>query len=947
MEKNEKQTVKDRASIFEAKNKQSDNIPKSKPLSFKVQNGMDNAPPPPSNVQKKDLTPISSETNSTPQNEIINQEIKKEFREKFPKDENDYLQKIKNIKHPLEGCKSIDQIKENGQSIKIYRYSQKQKKSDNKEYSVTILFVGQSGAGKSTVINAYVNFLLGVYYDQPCRYKIVVENNKKSKDVTKSQTDDVTIYYIRSPLYPGIVFKLIDTPGFADTENKKTESKLEESSVDKKHLSKFEEFFNTKFSEEENGVINGICFVVKSSENRVTNFQKLIISSLLNLFGKNAGSNFLALMTHADTNKPKAVDVMTKEIVEFRKKEENKEKWYWCVSSIKYFEILQTKADSGAFEDNITAFISFTKTIIDFPAVDMTLTKKNLFLKKTLNVLKKTIKEEYLTILLRKYDLLNTSAKNLGEQMKKCDEKKAELQKKLDEIKKKTDEQDKIQNNINSIQNEININNDKIKKCKSEITNYQNDLQSISQSISSLEKEIKNEEKRKNELIKGRNEAEKKLSEIQAQIEKAQRHNSLSLNIDDLEEQKTVQLSKLKTIKEDIESLDEKNDQLKEQISSNENKKVLLNKKIENSKNEIDNIEKEKDKKQNEQNEIMKRYDNNERTYSIDFFKDYMQQLEVSKSQTIKIKESYIESFEVECEERVLRCTSCKKNCHVDCDCKWGLFMFLGTSWWCNFIVDDHCKVCNCSYKNHNREKKRFKHVTKERTKIVGLSEKEIEDINKNIQEMQSNIDEGEKLEKNIRRLKTTEIKLESDKLKKKNLESNQKNKEQIISKKSEELEYAKNVISSKKLDMNKEKSEKTKVEKEVKKLTEQKDKLLKKIKNEFDKEKERLEKENDRIIKEINDTENEAIKHIIQMKIITDEIKKIEIAKNSETFDKQWKDILEDNKDFVKKSESFEPLKKKIEATLILPEEKILMLYGIDKKSFLNFDKSKNTIKK
>ena len=57
MEKNEKQTVKDRASIFEAKNKQSDNIPKSKPLSFKVQNGMDNAPPPPSNVQKKELTP--------------------------------------------------------------------------------------------------------------------------------------------------------------------------------------------------------------------------------------------------------------------------------------------------------------------------------------------------------------------------------------------------------------------------------------------------------------------------------------------------------------------------------------------------------------------------------------------------------------------------------------------------------------------------------------------------------------------------------------------------------------------------------------------------------------------------------------------------------------------------------------------------------------------------
>ena len=128
---------------------------------------------------------------------------------------------------------------------------------------------------------------------------------------------------------------------------------------------------------------------------------------------------------------------MTKEVVEFQKKAENKEVWYWCVSSVKYYEILQKKIDMGAYEDNIIEFISFTKTVINMPKTDMTFNKKYLYLNETLNVLKKTIKDEYLTILLEKYNLLKISLNNLEELIKKCNERN-ELQKKLDEIKKKT-----------------------------------------------------------------------------------------------------------------------------------------------------------------------------------------------------------------------------------------------------------------------------------------------------------------------------------------------------------------------------------------------------------------------------------------------------------------------------------------------------------------------------
>ena len=173
--------------------------------------------------------------------------------------------------------------------------------STDNNRSISIIFVGQSGAGKSTLINSYTNFLLGVYYDQPCRYKIVFGNKEKEKDQTKSQTKEITMYKIQSPLYPRITFNLIDTPGFGDTENEESDSKIEQNLEDKKHLNAFIEFFNNKLANEES-VLLCICFVVKASENRITNYQKYIFSSILNLFGKNVGSTFLAFLTHSDSD---------------------------------------------------------------------------------------------------------------------------------------------------------------------------------------------------------------------------------------------------------------------------------------------------------------------------------------------------------------------------------------------------------------------------------------------------------------------------------------------------------------------------------------------------------------------------------------------------------------------------------------------------------------------
>ena len=973
-----KDAFKDRINIFESKQSQTQpknrTQPNPRPLnvaSKKSVNGGTNTSISSNNHnQHIERTPISNELNSS--NSYI---IKKEYSDKFPKDFEDYIQKIKNIHHPLEGCKKIEKIGNNENPLNVYQYLQKNKISSQQEFTVTIIFVGQSGAGKSTIINAYVNFLLGVYHDQSYRYKIVLGNKEKLKDITKSQTDDITIYSIKSPLYPGIIFKLIDTPGFADTENKSTGNKSEINDIDKKHLSKFEEFFNNKFSEEENGLINAICFVVKASENRVTPFQKLIITSILNLFGKNAGNNFLALLTHSDTCNPDAVKVMTKEIVQFKQKEDNNEKWYWCISSIKYFESLEKRQDKGKYEDNIDDFISFTNKVINLQAIDMTLTKKNLFLKTTLNNLKQTMVKEHLTILLNKYNLLKISETNLNEQISKCDKKNEELQNKINELNKKIAQQNETRNKINSLQAEINSNNNKIQQCNSEINNCQNDLKTITNSISSLETEIQKGENEKNNLNSQKILAENKLNEIQAQIKKSQENKNMNINLNLLEKELMDQKRKIETLNNNIKNLNSKKDEIQKQINSNQNMKNIINKKIQDSKNKIDSIQKEKIYKENEQINIMKQYSNiNNKNYSIEILEEYIKKLEESKNDKKEIEESYIYTYEDECDERVLRCTNCKRNCHVDCSCNYGLFFFLGVSWWCNYIEDSYCNVCNCYYKEHQREKICYRHETRKRKKKVGLTDKEIEKIDKNIKEIrlkikkeedlqkkiiqeeklknliQANFDKTSKMIENIKKLNTneknlndttklindTETKLVEDKNKKEILESNQKTKEKKINEKTTEKQSAQALINSKQQDIDKEKSEEIKLKNEVDLLTKEKNDLLNIIKTDFDSERNRLQQEKDNIDREINDTETETLKHIIKMKIITDEIKKIEIAENSESFDKQLNDIFEDNNTFIQNAENFISLKNRINTILKEPEETLLLKYGINKNNLI-----------
>jgi hypothetical protein len=168
----------------------------------------------------------------------------------------------------------------------------------------------------------------------------------------------------------------------------------------------------------------------------------------------------------------------------------------------------------------------------------------------------------------------------------------------------------------------------------------------------------------------------------------------------------------------------------------------------------MDSIKDEKQKKETEQQSIINNYnDLNKdirRNSSVDILNEYISQLEGSKKAKKTITEKYIETKLVDTDKRTLRCTVCEKNCHVDCDCKWAIPFTSGRSWWCNNIENDYCKVCDCYYEKHQREKKWYVHETKERSKNVGLSNEEIQEIDNNIKDIREKVKKEKELEEKI-----------------------------------------------------------------------------------------------------------------------------------------------------------------------------------------------------
>ena len=145
------------------------------------------------------------------------------------------------------------------------------------------MIVGKTGAGKTTFLNALVNYYEGVRMEHDFRY--VLTRNSKEKNIGKSDTSEVTVYNIYNPEIHKRPLRIIDTPGFGDTQG------IE---VDKELPKKIKTvLYETKY-------LNLVVFMVKSSDNRMDASQRYIFESIWSMFSSDMAENFYFVCSFYD-----------------------------------------------------------------------------------------------------------------------------------------------------------------------------------------------------------------------------------------------------------------------------------------------------------------------------------------------------------------------------------------------------------------------------------------------------------------------------------------------------------------------------------------------------------------------------------------------------------------------------------------------------------------------